>query len=392
MSADDVADTRSSLWGSPAMRATIGITALGFAGYFLTLASLPSYAVRGGASATTAGLVTTVLVVVTMTCQLLVPKAIAAFGSVPVLAVGLVALGLPAPLYALGNGMVQLCAVSAVRGAGFATLTVLSALLTVQVAPAERTGEAVGLYGLAIAIPNLAAVPAGVTLVQHDQIELLAWLAACPLLALPLLPAVAGRVRGPDRRLGRARVTRQAVLAAAIPSAVLLGGTLAIGGVVTVLRCDRPDGTVAAAALLLAGSTGAATRWGAGRVVDRIGPRVFLPAALACTATGLATMAAGLRSADAVLLIGAALFGAGFGVVQNLTLVLAFARAGSAGASTASTVWNTSFDLGTAAAALTLGPAAAVIGLPWAYVAVAVLLTGLLPLAHRATRTLPATT
>jgi hypothetical protein len=76
-------------------------------------------------------------------------------------------------------------------------------------------------------------------------------------------------------------------------------------------------------------------------VADRIGPRVLLPASLGCAAVGLATVAAGLRLADVVLL-----FGAGFGVVQNLTLVLAFARAGSGGASTASTVWNTSFDLG----------------------------------------------
>jgi MFS family permease len=126
------------------MRATIGITTLGFASYFLTLASLPSYAVRGGAIETTAGLVTTVFVVVTMACQLVVPKAAARFGTVPLLVVGLVALGVPSPLYGASDAMTAPCAIGAVRGLGFATVTVLSALLS-----------------------------------------------ACPLLALPLLPAVA---------------------------------------------------------------------------------------------------------------------------------------------------------------------------------------------------------
>jgi predicted MPP superfamily phosphohydrolase len=42
---------------------------------------------------------------------------------------------------------------------------VLGALLAAAVAPPERRGEAIGLYGLAIAVPNLIAVPAGVALV-----------------------------------------------------------------------------------------------------------------------------------------------------------------------------------------------------------------------------------
>jgi hypothetical protein len=39
----------------PALQALVGATALGFASYCLTLASLPAYAVAGGTAATTAG-------------------------------------------------------------------------------------------------------------------------------------------------------------------------------------------------------------------------------------------------------------------------------------------------------------------------------------------------
>src|SRR5215203_5371830 len=101
----EVEERRVSLWRSGGMRALIGVSTLGFASYCLTLASLPVYAVGGGAAESTAGAVTAV------------------FGVGPVLAGGLVAMGLPAPLYVLDDGMVWISALSAVRGAGFAVLT-----------------------------------------------------------------------------------------------------------------------------------------------------------------------------------------------------------------------------------------------------------------------------
>src|SRR5205085_10800457 len=98
----------------------------------------------------------------------------------PVLAAGLVALGAPAPLYVLSDGLGWLSAVSAVRGAGFAVLTVLGSSLAALVVPPERRGESIGLYGLAIAVPNLVAVPAGVALVLAGHSGSVAWLAASP--------------------------------------------------------------------------------------------------------------------------------------------------------------------------------------------------------------------
>jgi MFS family permease len=108
---------------------------LGFAGYCLTLASLPAYAVARGASADTAGVVTAVFLLVTVAGQSVVPALTARVGLGPVLAGGLFLLGAPSPLYVLDDGVVWLSAVSAVRGAGFAVLTVLGAVLAAQVAP-----------------------------------------------------------------------------------------------------------------------------------------------------------------------------------------------------------------------------------------------------------------
>ncbi len=321
------------------------------------------------------------LLVVTIAVQSVVPVLTARFGQARVLVLGLIALGAPAPLYAVDDGLLWLSALSAVRGVGFAVLTVLGATLAAQAAPAERRGEAIGIYGLAIAIPNLAAVPAGVALILDGHSGWLAWLAASPLLGVLLVPALV-RALPPQEVRGPAGAGRVAARAALVPSVVLFVVTFAGGGLVTFLPIERPDGAVATAALLLFGVTGAMTRWRAGLLADRLGgSRRLLPLALCLSAVGLALVAAGLVGGNAWVLVGAAVFGAGFGAVQNLTLLAAFTRAGEGGATSASAMWNASFDAGTAAGALGLGLLAAMIGLTSTYVLVAVLLAVLLPLA-----------
>jgi len=377
-------EPRVSLWRSGGMRSLIGVTVLGFASYCLTLASLPVYAVVGGAAESTAGIVTAVFLLVTIAVQSVVPSLTARFGVGPVLAGGLVALGLPSPLYVLDDGLLWISALSAVRGAGFAVLTVLGATLAAQVAPPERRGESIGLYGLAIAVPNLIAVPAGVALVLDGHVGWLAWLAASPVLGIALVPALMRALGG--QPVAAAGSGWAAARAAIPPSVVLFVVTLAGGGLVTFLPIERPDGAVATIALLLFGVTGAVTRWRAGLLADRLGSRLLLPLALLLTAVGLIACAAGLVAGDAWILVGAAVFGAGYGAAQNLTLLSAFARAGEGGTTAASAMWNASFDAGTATGALALGVLAAGIGLPWSYVVAAGLLAASVPLASAAAR------
>jgi predicted MFS family arabinose efflux permease len=367
------------------MQALAGVTALGFTSYCLTLASLPTYAVLGGAPAATAGLVTAVFLLVTILVQGTVPWLTARFGSPRVLTAGLLALGLPAPLYAVDDGLGWLCALSAVRGAGFAVLTVLGSTLAAQVAPVDRRGESIGIYGLAIAVPNLVGVPAGVALVLDGHVAVMAWLAASPLLAVPLVPVLARAVSGrsPEAASGSGRA---AALAALLPSLVLLCVTLAGGGLVTFLPIERPEGSTATVALLLFGVTGALGRWRAGLLADRLGRRGLLTGSVLVSAVGMMLLAIGLLTAEPVLMLGAALFGVGYGAVQNLTLLTAFARAGEGGTTSASAMWNAAFDSGTAAGAALLGLVAAGVGLPATFVLSAVLLALVLPLAVLSSR------
>ncbi len=378
-------EIRAALWRGRGMQALIGVTVLGFASFCLTLASLPVYAVTGGAAASTAGVVTAVFLAVTVAFQATIPTLTARVGVGPVLVAGLLAMGLPSPFYVLDDGLAWICVLSGVRGAGFAVLTVLGATLAARVAPPERRGESVGLYGLAIAIPNLIAVPAGVALVLDGHVGWLSWLAASPVLGVLLVPLLVRSV-APEPGPGPAGSGRAAAGAALVPSAVLFLVTMAGGGLVTFLPIERPDGVLATVALLVFGATGAVTRWRSGTLSDRLGTGRLLPLALVVAAVGMVGTAVGLGAGAGWVLVGAAVFGAGYGATQNLTLVAAFARAGERGTTTASAMWNASFDAGTAAGALVLGLLAAGIGLDWTYVVVAAVLAAALPLASAAAR------
>jgi predicted MFS family arabinose efflux permease len=358
------------------------LTLLGFTGFAATLASLPWWAVRGGASPSAAGLVTTVMLGVTVLVQFLVPAVERRLGVGRTLAIGLVALGAPSPLYLASSDLAPMLAVSAVRGSGFAVLTVIGAALTAVLVPPARHGEAVGLYGLAIAAPNLLVTPGAVAVAQNVGFWPVVVLATCPVLAAPLALTIGSG--GHQPRVEHEKASgRSAARAAVLPSVVLLTVTLAGGGVTTYLPIERPDGYLATLALLVFGLTAALGRWRVGRLADRTGTRLLLPGTLVLGVAGMAMLAAGLwRDADLLLLVGTAVFGTAYGAVQNLTLVVAFARAGGRGGSAVSAVWNAAFDTGTGVGAVAVGALAAIgLGVPAALGACAALIAVCLPLA-----------
>jgi predicted MFS family arabinose efflux permease len=373
-----------SVWRLPAVRALLAASVLGFTSYAATLSALPSYAVRSGAGVAAAGVVTTVFLAATVLTQLAVPRLVARRGLGPVFGAGLVALGAPAPLYLLGDSLGWLSAVSTVRGAGFGVLTVLGSTIAARAVPEARRGEALGVYGLALAVPTLGAVPGGVALTLAGHFPVVAWLAAVPLLGLLAVPALVRAVPDVVTR-SSGRPAGPAVRASLGPSLVLLVVTLAGAGLVTFLPIARPDGLVATAALLVFGVVGAVAQWGGGVLADRVGSRVVLPPALLVGAAGLAALSLGLHD-DVAVLLGAAAFGAAFGGVQNTTIVVAMARAGEDGTTTASAVWNAAFDAGTGIGALVVGVLAAALGLDLAYAVLAAALVLAVPAALRVTR------
>jgi predicted MFS family arabinose efflux permease len=89
---------------------------------------------------------------------------------------------------------------------------------------------------------------------------------------------------------------------------------------------------------------------------------------------------------------GAACFGAGFGILQNATLAMMYARGADGDGSAVSAIWNAAYDAGMAAGAAVIGLLAAHTGCPAAFLLTAALvMPGLVPaLRERAPRTAPA--
>jgi predicted MFS family arabinose efflux permease len=133
----------------------------------------------------------------------------------------------------------------------------------------------------------------------------------------------------------------------------------------------------------LFGATTAAARWQAGARVRRHGVGVLLPSACVIAAVGLLVLAAGLSGGGAVaVLVGCAVAGVGYGAVQSLTLLSAFARAGPQARATASAVWNVAIDSGTAVGAVLIGALTATsLGIWGAFAVLASLAVGVGPLA-----------
>lgn len=384
------------------MRLLVAYTLFGFTGFFITISALPAWLASQGVAENLTGLVTTSLLITTVITQVMVPRLIRLLGLAATLAAGAVALGAPSLLFLVDDGFAWVLVISAVRGIGFGILTVLGSMLAARVVPRARRGEAIGIYGLAIALPNLFAVAGGVALVTAGRFDVVAILGAAPLLGLLAVRQVAGAA-GPDERddidpqpadWNAERLARRAARIAALgPATVLMFVTLTSGAFMTYLPIARPDGALASAGLLAWGAIGGLIRWRAGLLADRFGLKLLLPASTVLNVIGIGTVAAGLLLDGlwswAMILTGSAVLGAGYGAVQSLTLVAAFQQARHKQPATVSSVWNIGFDTGLALGSGLVGMLTAAVSIPGALALTGLFILASVPLAARVSRPVP---
>jgi predicted MFS family arabinose efflux permease len=155
---------------------------------------------------------------------------------------------------------------------------------------------------------------------------------------------------------------------------------MAAGVIVTFLPLATPATGLfsAATALLIIGVISTVTRWWAGRYGDRRDARLLLAPGLLACALGTAVLPAG----GMVLIFGAAIFGAGFGLLENATLVLMMERVSETEYGLGSTLWNAAFDAGTGVGALVFGFVISAVGFTTAFVLCAALVTAALTLVY----------
>jgi predicted MFS family arabinose efflux permease len=352
---------------------TVGATA----SFYLLLSTVPEYARAAGASTGTAGLATTALTLSSVAAYLVAPRLIARYGYRPVLAAGLAALGVPALLLAAPSGLgpdnttaiTIIMAVCVVRGLGFAVACVAGYALTVSLIPPQRRGEGLALVGVVGGLPSVTCLPLGVWLAAHvgyrpvfvaGGVAALVGLASVP--ALPRVRRAAGPSTGIVAALRAPALNRPALTFSAV--------TMAVGVVVTFLplAVSRTTTDVAALALLVQPATAIGGRWLAGRYGDRRGPaRLLAPGALLAAAGMLMLSLAADPTIPVVVIAGAAVFGAGFGVTQNASLTMMYDRVPESGYSAVSALWNLAYDGGMGLGAAAFGVLVVHTGYPVAF-------------------------
>ena len=375
---------RGPLISGPVASLALAMLASAF-GFQLLLSVVPLYAAAVGGGTGGAGLATATFMLTTVLTQVAMPRLLGRFGYRRVLVAGLLFLGLPALLYPLAGGVAGVLAVTLLRGVGFGIVTVGFAALIVELAPPERRGEALGLFGLAMTLPTVLCNPLGLWLVDasgYTTVFLLGGL--FPLLA-PL--AITGiRTGSLDRDavggagflegLRRGPLLRLTLIFATVTSAT--------GVVVTFLPLALPHSGLfsPAAALLVFGLTSTFSRLWAGRFGDRRDPHLLLIPGLVSAAGGMVALPQG----GPLTLGGALLLGTGVGLLQNSTLILMMDRVADNERGLGSTLWNVSFDAGTGIGAFAFGFVVGVTGLSSAFYISAVILLaaiGLVFVDHR---------
>jgi predicted MFS family arabinose efflux permease len=360
------ASEREALLTRPVVLLTLVAFAALF-GFQLLLSVVPLYADEAGGGSSGAGLATAAFMLSTVMTQIQMPRILGRYGYRRTFAAGLLFLGAPALLYAYANTLVPILAVTLLRGVGFGVVTVVFAALIVELAPPGRRGEALGLLGVAITLPTVFCNSLGLWLVERSDFGIVFLLGGlAPLLGLAMIPGIhsasatneeeesgAGFFTG----LGRAPLRRIFILFAAT--------TMAAGVIVTFLPLAVPDPGMfsAAGALLVVGITSTAGRWWGGRFGDRRDPRLLLAPGLIACAIGIA----GLPFGGVILMSGAVLFGTGFGLLQNASLILMMERVSKSEYGLGSTLWNAAFDAGTGIGAFSFGFVISAVGFAWSF-------------------------
>src|SRR5262245_10953487 len=192
--------------GKPALltRSLIGLLFAMFGAmtsFYLLLSAVPRYITDLGGTSVDAGLSTGALLLFTVLAELATPSMIARLGRPRLFGLGLLLMGVPSLLPLVYPGVTPALAACALRGLGFGALVVVGAASVTSLLPPSRRGEGLGLYGVVVGVPAIAALPLGVwaaTELGYTVVFVFAALAALPglLTVPPLVGADRTRSRG----------------------------------------------------------------------------------------------------------------------------------------------------------------------------------------------------
>jgi MFS family permease len=277
-------------------------------------------------------------------------------GRKPTVFVGSLLMALGGFLYLLPFGVPGLIAARLVLGAGEGTVFTAGSAWIVDLAPPERRGRVIGLYGLAV-WAGLSVGPLVGELLQHAAGYTPVWIFAG---VVPLIGAlVALRVPDPFRPLAHSERHPLLSRPAIRPGAALALGSIGYAAVASfvVLHLDQRGVGHGAAVFGAFATMVVLTRLLAGNLPDQVGPaRVAIGAALV-EAAGLTTLA--VAQSLPVALVGALAMGAAFSLLYPSLSLIVVNRVPESGRGAALGTFTAFFDAGVGFGAPLAGLAAA---------------------------------
>ena len=279
-------------------------------------------------------------------------------GRKPTVLVGSLLMAVGGFLYLLPLGVGGLIAARLVLGAGEGTVFTAGSAWIVDLAPLERRGRVIGLYGLSV-WAGLSIGPLFGELIQHGLGYSAVWIFAG---AMPLVGAVvATRVPDPFRpgkwleQEHRSLIAREAVK----PGAALALGSIGYSAVASFVVLHLDDRNVGHGALVFGAlaTMVVLTRLVAGGLPDRVGPaRVAIGAALV-EAAGLVTIA--FAHSLGMAIAGALAMGAAFSLLYPSLSLIVVDQVSEARRGAALGTFTAFFDAGVGLGAPLAGAAAA---------------------------------
>jgi len=295
---------------------------LAFLGLGAVVTVLPRF-VKGpvGAGDLAVGIVTGAFAFTAVVCRPLAGRLADARGRRIVFFAGALFAALAGALYFLPFGVPGLLAARFVLGAGEGFVFTAGATWTVDLAPREARGRAIGLFGLAIwsALTFGPLIGEGLkALGGYDAVW--AFAAASPLAAAALSRTLPDAHTPEPPAPGPRRLLPREALRPGVSLAFANIGYAALAGFLVLHLSARGIGHGAAVFTAFAAAV-VTTRVVAGRLPDIVGPRRTAVVAAGCEALGLATIA--LAHSLPVALAGGVLMGFGFSVLYpSLALIV----------------------------------------------------------------------
>lgn len=360
-------DRLDSIWKAPGFLAVLIAVGAAFGSWAMLLSVLPLAIIDSGGGEALAGATTGVFMAATVLTQVNTPKALRRFGYTPVMIFSVFMLGIPAFAYVWSTDTVPVLVISVIRGIGFGALTVAESALIAELSPRKLLGKASGLLGLVIGVVQMILLPVGLELARRVSFDLVYVIGALiALLAAPTILLVP-RLR-PDSVENKEHASAATWKLVAIPALAINVVSMGFGAVSAFLPPAMAGALLSGFILSIVGFAQLSCRYVAGLWADRHGAGTLTVLGLGMGLLGLGTMAAVIAFdwSGWWLVAAAVLFGGGYGIIQNESLLMMFARLPRTRVSDASAIWNMAYDSGTGLGSFILG----FVAVRWAYVGV----------------------